>query len=300
MTPDHYATMGLAPTSQEVVIRAAYVALMRLYHPDRNPSAEAAAHTRAINDAYAVLGDPERRAEYDKMRMEAAWVPDQPPKARSPSALFAAAAITLLALAVFLFVRAPLPSPEQPFGASNEEVSAAEPGALPLSFDPQAVFRSATRQQKEQRPELPLPPPMARVASRPAPVAPVSPVIRPSIVPVLAQSRPAPPQPTTPPPRPRIEVPAVAPAPQPSFSCNFARTRGEITVCNHTYLAALDRQQAILYSESWGRADSATRAKLLRSHGQFIARRDNCRSESCTHGVYLSRLRQISSIMKSR
>ncbi|MEO6255645.1 MAG: J domain-containing protein [Sphingomicrobium sp.] len=302
MTPDHYATMGLAPTSQEVVIRAAYVALMRLYHPDRNPSAEAAAHTRAINDAYAVLGDPERRADYDKMRMEAAWVPPQPAKPRSPSALFAAAAITLLALAVFLFVRAPLPSPEEPFGAANEEVAATEPNALPLTFDPQAVFRSATRQQQEQqqRPELPLPPPMARVASRPAPAAPIAPAVRPSAAPALAQSRPAPAAPVVAPPRPRPAMVLPPSPPQPSFSCSFARTSGEIAVCRNPSLAALDRHQAVLYSQSWGRADAATRARLLRTHQKFIARRDRCRSDSCADGVYYARLREISSIMMAR
>lgn len=38
---------------------------MRFYHPDRNPALSAAQKVREINAAYAVLGDPRRRARYD-------------------------------------------------------------------------------------------------------------------------------------------------------------------------------------------------------------------------------------------
>ena len=65
MTPDHYAILGVSPTSEDVVIRAAYLALMRRYHPDRNSSAEAAERAQAITNAYAVLGNWSRRSEYD-------------------------------------------------------------------------------------------------------------------------------------------------------------------------------------------------------------------------------------------
>ena len=67
---DCYAVLGLSPTAEDVVIRAAYLALMRSYHPDRNGSAEAAARARAITEAYKTIGDPARRAEYDASRWE--------------------------------------------------------------------------------------------------------------------------------------------------------------------------------------------------------------------------------------
>ena len=85
--------------------------------------------------------------------------------------------------------------------------------------------------------------------------------------------------------------------PRPSFSCRFARTRGEIAVCRNANLAALDRQQALLYSQSWGRADNGRRKKLLRTHQKFVDRRDGCRSDACTSAVYLARLREVSAIM---
>ena len=68
MTADYYAILGVAPTSEDVVIRAAYVALMRRYHPDSNASPAAAERAKAITAAYAVLSDPDRRIDYDRAR----------------------------------------------------------------------------------------------------------------------------------------------------------------------------------------------------------------------------------------
>jgi hypothetical protein len=70
---DHYASLGVSRTSEDVVIRAAYRALMRRYHPDTNGSPEAAERVREISAAYGVLGDKDRRREYDN-----GWDPDQP------------------------------------------------------------------------------------------------------------------------------------------------------------------------------------------------------------------------------
>ena len=68
MAPNHYATLGIAPTSPRQAIRAAYLELMRRYHPDKNPSPAAAARVRAITAAYAVLSVAEERAKYDVKR----------------------------------------------------------------------------------------------------------------------------------------------------------------------------------------------------------------------------------------
>lgn len=65
MARDHYEVLGVSPTSEDVVIRAAYRALMRRYHPDKDPGAELSGRALEINAAYAVLGDPGRRARYD-------------------------------------------------------------------------------------------------------------------------------------------------------------------------------------------------------------------------------------------
>lgn len=65
---DYYAVLGVAPGSEDVVIAAAYRALMRRYHPDTNKDAMAQQKAREINEAYAVLGDAAKRAEYDRQR----------------------------------------------------------------------------------------------------------------------------------------------------------------------------------------------------------------------------------------
>lgn len=65
--PDHYATLQVAPTAEPAVIAAAYRALARRYHPDV-AGAEGEAMMRRLNAAWEVLGDPERRAAYDRER----------------------------------------------------------------------------------------------------------------------------------------------------------------------------------------------------------------------------------------
>ena len=81
MAASHYATLGVATNSPSKVIRAAYLQLMRRYHPDKNPSAEAATRVRAVTAAYAVLSVPEERAKYDLERRAQRAAPPTAPAA---------------------------------------------------------------------------------------------------------------------------------------------------------------------------------------------------------------------------
>jgi curved DNA-binding protein len=64
---NHYATLGLDRRCTAEQIRAAYRTLARQHHPDLNPASPAAkARTQELNAAYEILGDPERRADYDR------------------------------------------------------------------------------------------------------------------------------------------------------------------------------------------------------------------------------------------
>jgi curved DNA-binding protein CbpA len=65
---DHYAALGIAPDADHEVIKAAFRALAKKYHPDTaaNPLA-AKARFREINEAHSVLSNPEARAEYDRL-----------------------------------------------------------------------------------------------------------------------------------------------------------------------------------------------------------------------------------------
>lgn len=69
---NHYDRLQISRHAQPVVIRAAYRALCQQHHPDKNPG-DPSAHDLllAINEAYAVLSDPARRAEYDRTLSEA-------------------------------------------------------------------------------------------------------------------------------------------------------------------------------------------------------------------------------------
>ncbi|MEA3060835.1 MAG: hypothetical protein QOJ94_616 [Sphingomonadales bacterium] len=62
----HYDTLNVSPDAELVVIEAAYRALMKKYHPDQGAAAEGGASAADINQAYAVLRDAGRRAEYDR------------------------------------------------------------------------------------------------------------------------------------------------------------------------------------------------------------------------------------------
>ncbi|MFI3179397.1 MAG: DnaJ domain-containing protein [Methylococcaceae bacterium] len=63
---DFYRVLGVIDSAEMVVIRAAYKALMMVYHPDRyeGDKEEAIRKTKEINEAYAVLIDPKRREKY--------------------------------------------------------------------------------------------------------------------------------------------------------------------------------------------------------------------------------------------
>jgi hypothetical protein len=68
---DYYAILGVNPTAEDVVIRAAYKALAQRYHPDRFAGSKEEAHRRMseLTQAYEVLADPVRRPKYDRRRM---------------------------------------------------------------------------------------------------------------------------------------------------------------------------------------------------------------------------------------
>ena len=64
--PDHYATLGLDRHCTDAQIRTAYRLLAKQLHPDVNHGArDAIARTQALNAAYEILSDADRRKTYD-------------------------------------------------------------------------------------------------------------------------------------------------------------------------------------------------------------------------------------------
>jgi hypothetical protein len=65
---DHYEVLGVTPDAPEEVIRAAYKALAAKHHPDRNPgNADAELRLKRVNAAFNVIGNPEKRKQYDEL-----------------------------------------------------------------------------------------------------------------------------------------------------------------------------------------------------------------------------------------
>ena len=63
---DYYATLGVEKGAPARDVTRAYRKLARRLHPDANPGDDAAeARFKEVSAAYDVLGDEERRAEYD-------------------------------------------------------------------------------------------------------------------------------------------------------------------------------------------------------------------------------------------
>lgn len=64
---DYYGILGVGKNATEAEIKKAYRKLAMKYHPDRNPGKEKEANEKfkQINEAYEVLGDPEKRKQYD-------------------------------------------------------------------------------------------------------------------------------------------------------------------------------------------------------------------------------------------
>jgi DnaJ-class molecular chaperone len=65
---DYYKTLGVAKTATEKEIKQAFRKLARKHHPDVNPGDKTAeARFKEVNEAYEVLGDPEKRKKYDEL-----------------------------------------------------------------------------------------------------------------------------------------------------------------------------------------------------------------------------------------
>jgi curved DNA-binding protein len=68
MAKDYYRTLDVPENASDGEIKKAYRKLAMQYHPDRNSGNEKWANEKfkEINEAYGVLGDPQKRKQYDQ------------------------------------------------------------------------------------------------------------------------------------------------------------------------------------------------------------------------------------------
>jgi len=66
---DYYKVLGVSSDASNEDVRKAYRRLAKKYHPDRHDGSKAAEEKfKSITEAYSVLGDPQKRKQYDQLR----------------------------------------------------------------------------------------------------------------------------------------------------------------------------------------------------------------------------------------
>ena len=64
---DYYEVLGVDKNADQDAIKKAYRTLAKKYHPDMNPGDKNAEEKfKEVNEAYAVLSDPDKKAKYDQ------------------------------------------------------------------------------------------------------------------------------------------------------------------------------------------------------------------------------------------
>lgn len=82
--PTHYITLGVEPTATGPEIRTAYRRLVLKHHPDRSRDPRSTALFVAVQEAYEVLGDVQKRRDYDaRLAARAPKKPDAEPPPRT-------------------------------------------------------------------------------------------------------------------------------------------------------------------------------------------------------------------------
>ena len=290
MNSDYYAVLGVSPAAEDVVIGAAYRALMRHYHPDTNPDPAAQARAREITGAYAVLRDPGNRAAYDAGR--AAGLdsdehdePRRPPPMRAASIVSAVLALGLVAT-VWSWPRPapPGPGPRPAAAVPSRPAAVSAPQKPPTHLEPESERLAKLAARNAAAPPEPVAPVALPVEPRPDPPFAAPRTIRPS-TPALASAAP---------PRRKAIAEARRPAPEarkPTPPTPPAAGQGD-------RLATLDRLSTGFFSQSMVHASDSKRQMLLAARDRSAAERKACRSASCVADAYLRQIRQTSAIME--
>ena len=304
MTPDHYATLGVDPTANAAAIRATYLALMREYHPDRNPDPVAALRAQAIIAAFKVLGDFDRRNQYDwgrRREREAAEAAAAKRPRRIRAGAVKAGAVGLAAVSAWVLMPTPTREPvtSKPEVAKARDVPAAK--ARPKPELKRVAAASPAKMKVEKRDPVakvakvePRTEPVQMAKAKPVRVAKAGPVRvaalakpkveRATVVRVAAVKAPA---------------PRVAPQSPPPPPIRSAARSAPPTAKPATDLASLDQFVMNFYGQSWRYGDAPKRAALVQSRDNFVVRRGACAADECKRAAYLRLMRDVSQIVET-
>ena len=72
---DPYAVLGVAKSASEKEIKSAFRKLAKIYHPDTSKEKDAAARFNEANQAYEILGEKDKRAQFDRGEIDAEGKP---------------------------------------------------------------------------------------------------------------------------------------------------------------------------------------------------------------------------------
>lgn len=286
---NHYRTLGVNPDAEDVVIRSAYLALIRRYHPDSGGAEADAARAQSITAAWEVLRDPERRAAYDEGR-RARFHPELGavmvaggPKVRGGAAarnLFLLLAAGTIGLGWWA-LQGPLGS-----GAGPQPRVLAAGSAAPVA---EAGSTSPLIVEEVETVVADLPPSPPRIESNAgAVVLPAVPADSPPL-PARVGASPVPERRVA---AADLPVRAAAPARQPA---SIAATETKAAAID---LAPLERHLQLLTDQSYQFADAPRRSRLFATREAFLQRLNSCVDDGCRRDAYLRRNLEVAEIMR--
>lgn len=306
VTQDHYAILGVSPTADPAAIRAAYLALMREFHPDRNSSPAATLRAQAIIAAFKVLGDFDQRSYYDwdrrRERERTAAALAAAPKRNAASIAVAALTIGLAAAGAVMLrpESTPVPRPAEPRAAEPAQAAAR---AIPARRKRMTVIALDNTARPAPRPRALPDKVAAKTLASPAPVRAERPVAVEMKSARGIAGRPLP----KPAPRLAKAEPVRAAAQAPTQPAAIRKPAQRVAIAKSTParpadatdLASLDQFVMAFYGQSWRFGDSRKRASLERSRNAFVVRRAGCAEAECKRAAYLKLMRDVSEIVES-
>jgi curved DNA-binding protein CbpA len=151
-----YTVLGVPVAADRGEIRAAYIDLARRLHPDRNAgSVQAVQRLRDVNQAYALLKDPERRSTYDQLLQQSQERARQQRK-RAAAVMVASFALTTAITGTLLFFIRPSPVADA-MNASEYSKPARPAEVASFAFDSTAAAIVAETPDGGEKPLMDLP-----------------------------------------------------------------------------------------------------------------------------------------------